>query len=673
VTRSAAPPWPSRDLATLARALDTFVPAPEADAARQAALAVATLRAVADPSEVTLLRLAVRSLEWPIANLVLAGVWGRFSRLDRASRETILRRWAVHPIARLRTAFQAIRRLGMFLAYADPGDDADADRPRNPLWPQMGYRPASAVPAPPDTIEPLAADRRGSAPLELDADVVVVGSGAGGGLVAARLAAAGRAVLVVEAGVYRPERTMPRLEGEAFRDLYLDRGTTSTTDLGVTILAGSSLGGGTTVNWTTSLPPPAELRAVWAAEHGLDGYDGPETDTDLERIRGELELQPPTTIPPKDAALLRGASALGWEASPTERNAGPCTDCGACGFGCRSGAKRSGLRTHLAAATRDGARFLVEAPVDEVVLRAGRAVGLRGHLLVDGERGRPFVVRAPVVVVAAGALRTSLILQRSGIGHPQMGRNLRLHPVVAVAGAFAEPIDAWLGPLQAARSMQFLAPGPAADGIGPAHGGFLIESAPPHPGLIASAFPWLGAVASREFMGRARHLAPFIALLRESGEGRVALSRGGYPRITYRLSADDRSSARRALIEMSRLARAAGAEQVIALATPPHTWRASAGDPGFDRMLHRLGRLSMAANRATLFSAHQLGSARAGLDPATHPCDPGGRVRSSVRGDLVPGLYVGDTSLFPTPSVVNPMLTAMTLAERTARAVLADG
>jgi len=673
VTRSAITAWPSRDLATLAYAFDTFVPAAEADAARQAALAVETLQAVADPSEVRLLRLAVRSLEWSPANLVLAGVWGRFSQLDRAARERILRRWSVHPIARLRTAFQAIRRLGMFLAYADPGSDGDADAPRNPLWQSIGYRPAAPVSAPADAIQPLAVDRSGTAPLELDADVVVIGSGAGGGLVAARLAAAGRAVLVVEAGVYRSEREMPRLEGEAFRDLYLDRGTTSTADLGVTILAGSSLGGGTTVNWTTSLAPPAELRARWAGEHGLAGYDGAETDADLARIRAELDLRPPTMIPPKEEALLRGAAALGWEAAPTERNAGPCTDCGACGFGCRSGAKRSGLRTHLAAAARDGARFLVEAPVDEVVLRAGRAVGVRGRLPAAGERGRPFIVRAPTVVVAAGALRTPLILQRSGVEHPQLGRNLRLHPVVAVAGAFAEPIEAWLGPLQAARSMEFLSAGPAsADGIGPPHRGFLIESAPPHPGLIASAFPWLGGAASRDLLARSHHLAPFIALLRESGDGRVAWSRSGHPRITYRFAGSDAATARRALIEMSRLARAAGAEQVIALATPPRTWEAAGGEPAFERLLRGLSRQSIGANRTSFFSAHQLGSARAGQDPASHPCDPDGRVRASVSGEPVPGLYVGDTSLFPTSSVVNPMLTAMTLAERTARAVLAD-
>ena len=137
----------------------------------------------------------------------------------------------------------------MFLAYADAGDHPET--PVNRHWERIGYRVPEVADQPLVTIQPLMVERSGSEPLVLDADVVVIGSGAGGGLIAARMAAAGRSVLVVEAGIHRPEGEMRGLEGEGFRDLYLDQGTTSTSDLSVTILAGGALGGGTTINWTT--------------------------------------------------------------------------------------------------------------------------------------------------------------------------------------------------------------------------------------------------------------------------------------------------------------------------------------------------------------------------------------------------------------------------------------
>lgn len=649
-------------MATLARVFATFVPTSDAEARRYADLAAETLNAATDHAELRLLRLALGSLEVPAGNLAVAGVWGRFSTLDAERRAGILLAWSTHPIPRLRTAFQALKRLALFLAY---GDGGEGSVPENARWDRIGYAPAHRAEPAASTIQPMQVDAA-AASLELHTDAVIVGSGAGGGVVAARLAAAGMEVIVVEAGQYRPEPEMPRVEAEAFRDLYLDRGTTASADLGISILAGSGLGGGTTINWTTSLAPPDWLRAEWASVHGLAGFDGPEADADLARLRAELDLRPPTVVPPKDRLILEGAAALGWEAAPTERNAGPCTDCGACSFGCPSGAKRSGLRAHLREAARKGARFLVGARVDVVELHGGTAAAVHGLLQLNG-RSIPFRVGARHVVLAAGPLRTPLILEGSGIGHPQLGRNLRLHPVVAVTARMHEPVDLWLGPSQAARSLQFARPGPE-DAAGPAHGGFVIESCPPHPGLAASAYPWDGADAHAAHMRHYRFDVPLIAICRDGGSGRVRWSRGGHPRIEYRLAPADADSARRALVEIARLARAGGAQEVTALATPALRWTGEPG--GFDAFLKRLGRAPAAPNRITLFSAHQMGTACAGADPGRHVCDPFGRVRSASRP--VRGLYVGDASLFPSAPGVNPMLTVMALAERTARAVLAD-
>lgn len=338
----AAHGWSRGLLTTLESVFATFAPGTEADAPRRATLAAETLDATADHAELRLLKLAIGSLEVPVANLATAGVWGRFSALDRRDRERIMRAWARHPVPRLRTAYQALKRLALFLAFAD---DGGTEPPHNPLWERIGYTPATRPAIDPGTLlRPMEVDRGPGATVQLEADVIIVGSGAGGGLVAARLAEAGLSVLVLEAGPFFAEADLPRGEGAAFRDLFLDRGTTATADLGITILAGSGVGGGTTINWTTSLLPPDWLRAEWAQSHGLAGFDGAEADDDLARLTRELDLQPPTVIPPKDRVILEGAAALGWEAAPNLRNAGPCTDCGACGFGCPYGSKRAGSR-----------------------------------------------------------------------------------------------------------------------------------------------------------------------------------------------------------------------------------------------------------------------------------------------------------------------------------------
>lgn len=654
------PGWSARQLATLASLAETFAPGfGSGESACRAQAAAEMLNQVADPADLTQLRLVVTALEVPAVNWLAGGGWSRFSDLEAGGRDRLLLRWAYSRIGQRRTAFQAFKRLLLFLAYTDPGS---AEAP-NPAWSRMGYIPAGAVDSPPPSLRPLDVDRALTMPLELEADVVVVGSGAGGGVTAARLVAAGRSVLVVEAGRYIPESSMPRLEGDGFRQLYLDQGTTATDDLAITIVAGSGAGGGTTVNWTTSIDPPDWLRDEWAAA-GLDGIDSPQTDADLARLASELGLCEPTVVPPKDQAILDGSAALGWEAAVTRRNAGPCTACGTCGFGCRLGAKRSGLRAHLAAAVSGGARLLVEAPVSRVLLSAGRASGVEGTLV----GGRPFRVHADQVVLAAGALRTPLLLEASGLTHPELGRNLALHPAMVVIAFMPERVDMWRGPMQAARSLEFVRPGPAsADGIGPAHHGFFIETGPAHPGLAASAFPWEGGPTAAAMLDRAGWTIPLGAAQRDSGAGRVFRSRAGRPRIAYRLSAADRATGARIMVEVSRLARAAGATELLTAATPAdHIDLRSATDSEWTAFLRRRATADYGPNRPFVFSAHQMGTVRAGSDPKTSVCDPFGRVRALA------GLHVADSSLFPSASGVNPMLTIMALAERTARAVLAD-
>jgi choline dehydrogenase-like flavoprotein len=668
VNRPTAEGWSERDLAVIAALAETFV---TGDADHRARLAAEALTAAADPAQVRQLRLALRLMDSAVANLLLAGRPRAVRSMSAEDRERYLLGWASSRLGMRRSAFAAFRKLLTFLAYAAPGLDSPNQR-----LSRIGYRPDDPpVTAEPLALRPLAMPATAStsqldAPITLDADAVIVGAGAGGGVIAADLTAAGRSVVVVEAGPFVDEAAMPRDELSAFDRVYLDHGLLTTWDGSLTMLAGAAVGGGTLVNWMTCLPASDSVRTEWEREHGLEALTGASWATDVATLEAELGVAESTHIPPKDAVILRGARALGWEAAPTRRNASACGDCGSCPFGCRRGTKHSGMRAHLARAASGGSRVIADAHVTRVIVEGGRAAGVEAELAAGAHApARKLVVRATVVVVAAGALRTPAVLQRSGLAHPAIGRHLRVHPVSVVAGRFDEPIEMWRGTMQAARSLEFVEP----DGE---RNGYVIESAPGHPGLLALALPWEGAAAHAGLMDDAGRLSPLIAITRDGGEGRTTLTSSGRVRIDYRLDARGIATMRHSLVSMTRLARAAGAAEVLAAGTPSARYRHDAdGDrpTALSRFESALASFDFGPNRGAVFSAHQMGSVRMGADRRTHPCDPWGRVRAGDRAEsTTPGLYVGDGSLFPTALGLNPMITVMVLARRVVRTVLAD-
>ena len=661
--------WTENEMAMLAALADTFV---RGDGVRRGRLAGEALARVADPAQLDQLHLVLRTMDSRVANLVLARRPAGFVAMSSEARERYLLGWANSRFPQRRSAFHAFRKLLTFLAYAEPGDQVP-----DPHLAAVGYRPddppvtADLCPIQPfDLRAAVAAPGTDDGAATLDADAVVVGSGAGGGVVAAALAAAGRSVVVLEAGPFVNEASMPRKEADAFDRLYLDHGLLTTWDGSITMLAGTGVGGGTLINWMTCISAPGSVRAEWEADHGLEGMTGEPWTSDVAAIERELDVAEATHIPPKDAIVLRGARALGWEAAPTRRNASACGDCGSCPFGCRRGTKRSGIRAHLATAFAAGARIVPDAHVTKVLTEGGRTVGVEADI-IDGGAIRRLVVRAPTVVLAAGGLRTPAILQRSGFGHPSIGRHLRVHPVPLVAGRFSESVEMWRGTTQAARSLQFSEPEAGRHG-------YVIESAPGHPGLVALALPWEGTDEHARLMARSSYLAPLIAVTRDGGEGRVSLTKAGRVRLDYGLDPVGVATMRHALVSMARLARAAGATEIVAAGTPATWYHPIAGRPDEDarayaRFEEALASTDLAPNRAAVFSAHQMGSVRMGADPATHPCDAWGRVRVGSSGDaVVGGLYVGDGSVLPTAIGVNPMITIMALARRVSRVILAE-
>ena len=571
------------------------------------------------------------------AKLVLfARLLGPLMSAPRIVREAALRACADGPIADLRTGFQAFKRLALFAAYASGSAS-------NPLWARIGYpgprsdRPAEAIPA------LVTSSARGT----LQADVVVVGSGAGGGVAAALCARAGLRTIVLEAGPLANKAAHEQGEAGAFAELYLDAGLTASEDLAVSILAGACVGGGTTVNWCTSLRLTPYVAEQWAAAMGCPEIAA-ELATSYAAVEERLGVTASNDHNRNNAVIVDGARTLGWESRAIPRNADGCSEgCGYCGFGCAYGRKRSTTQTYLSDALAAGAQLFADTPVERVRIVEGRVTGVvAGALTID----------APLVIVAAGALRTPGVLARSGVRSPHVGEHLHLHPTTALVAEFDVPIDAWHGAMQTALCDRFAA---LDDGYGAT-----IEVAPAHPGLMALSLPWRSRSRHAELMERARNNALLIVLTRDRGEGTIAVD--ARADIHYRLAPDDGERMIAALIGCATLAFAAGARRIATLHADPLELERDASDAERTRVFNAIVARGTEPNRLAVFSAHQMGTARMHRDPARGVTDTAGNVHG------VAGLMVADAAVFPLASGVNPMLTIMALAHRNVSKRLAE-
>jgi choline dehydrogenase-like flavoprotein len=602
----------------------------------------------------------LRAVESPLVNLLLTGRPTRFTRLGPLAREAYLQGWARSRLGVKRKGFHAVKRLAASLYFSRPTSGTS-----HPLWERIRYAP----PAPPAGIPDPLAGLGPVAPegdVEENADVCVVGSGAGGAVVAARVAAAGYRVVVLESGAWFPGLSYPRVEREAHDRLFLGRGIVTTTDHAVGILAGEAVGGATVINWMTCLPPRPEARAEWARDGGMDGVDGTGFDRAFASVAARLNVSTSESdVNASNETLRRGSIALGyregvdWDVIP--RNAVGCRSrCGFCTFGCPYAARRSSLTTFLRDALAEGARLYASTTAELVEVERGRATGVRGRYRA-GRQTRSVHVKARAVVVAAGALETPALLLRSSIRFPGVGLGFRIDPTTALAGEFPEPIRTWEGPLQTIRVHRFQTSDAGA------HGPW-IEVAPAHPGLAATALPWNGAADFRRLMERTEHVATPIVLVRDVGEGRVTIDADGRARPQYTLTSRDRTNLVRGLVETARILRAAGATRILSLHTPSievGDARRPVSETELDTFIARLASAGIRENSVALFSAHPMGSARAGTDPRRSTARPTGEVHG------VDGLWVGDASLLPSAPGANPMMSIMALAWRTSDHLLA--
>lgn len=648
--------------AVLQAVADTFIPAlPDGSPSGGAGLNLTTLQAAireqplgAQAEFGQLLDL----LELPLLGLTWFGPLKPFRRLDAAQREHLLQSWAASHVAPLRKGFQALRKLCTLLYYGGSMADVPA------AWGRLGYPGPDEQPV--DTPRPIRT-LRPSQDTTYDCDVLVIGSGAGGGVVAGEMAQAGHSVLVLEKGPYCHGCEFTQREVDMLGKLYDAKGTLATQDGSIALLAGSCLGGGTTVNWAGAFRTPDYVLEEWAREHAAPQFTSAAFAASLDAVAHAIGVN--TTYSRhngQNQALWDGSTKLGQEVKLIPRNEKGLTDSdahfralGYTGLGDAHGLKQGTLNTYLLTAFQHGARILADTNVTRVTLAYGRATGAEAiHTTAEGRAVR-IRVRARRVVVAGGAIQTPALLLRSGLTHPHLGHHLHLHPTVAVAARYPRPMNSWHGPSMSVVNDTFTR----------LHGtnfGVKLETPPTHPGLLSMVLPWLSGHQHHELLHDASHLGSFIVLTRDRDGGRVRLDRQGAPLIDYTLSDFDRATMLAGVRAAAHIHVAAGAHTVYLPHNTLPTLHAQEGILHNPEVLDHLPSLSWKPNQFGLYSAHQMSTCRLGGNATTHPLRPNGETVE------VSNLFVADGSAFPACSGVNPMLTIMALAHFTAQSLKAS-
>ena len=480
-----------------------------------------------------------------------------------------------------------------------------------------------------------------------EAEVVVVGTGAGGAVVGTELAEAGRDVLFVEEGGYHPTSSFNPYLTESIPRLYRDAG--GTIILGrppIPYAEGRCVGGSTVVNGGMTWRPPEAVLAEWEriTKQPDLGPKGMGALFDHVEARIHAKLQHPSTIG-RDSLLLReGAERLGWRYDENRRAQDRCVGSNQCITGCPTGAKQSTLVSYMPHALERGARCLTEVRVHSLWIEGGRCVGVLGKAVnpLTRDEDIDIRVRAKAVVVACGAVQTPFLLlgHRLGRRSGQLGRNFLCHPNTKVVAIYPDDVHAWKGVSQAGQIREF-----RDEGI------LMAENAVP-PGTAAAQVPFLGQEAI-DLMRRYNAMAMTGVLVEDSHAGSVS-RRFGAPMARYTITKYDHARFLRGVRYLATLHFEMGAEKVILPFSNFHVAE-SVDDLG------RIERTQRSRSTIELFTVHMMGTCRMGSRPDYSVVNLDGEL-----WDL-PGCYVADASLFPTAVGVNPQVTIMALATRVAR------
>lgn len=605
--------------------------------------------------------------------------------IPRKEREAALVGWQASRLKLLRQGGSGLK--GLIIVTFYRGSDAALEAIGYPTGAEDWMNPPDGKQEPADEPYPYTFLNRTLQPgpdgsvLEHETDVLIVGSGSGGGVAASYLAQRGLRVTVIDKGIYVPTTEMHGIERFGMEQMHERLGIVPSTDGSIFVLAGAGFGGGTTINWSATLKPRHFVRRAWATQYGVPYFATNlftnDLDACIERMGASAEHIQHNRA---NSLLVIGGLRGGQPVNAVPQNTGGHTHyCGKCAVGCPSGHKQGSVQTWLRDAAEHGAQFATHCDVERVVIDRGRATGVVAR--IDGRPVRFHAKKA--VVMSAGSLNTPAVLLRTPElkVNRQIGRNLFLHPVAFVHGYYDFPVNPWEGSALTTVSN-------AAELVDTQGWGAKVEVIASLPGLYNAVTPFESGLAHKERAMRYRHSFTMIIIVRDRYGGRITLNAHGEPEIEYQLSKYDERSMIAGVLRATEIHMNAGAVEIAtsqpkvrSFVTPtpapapektsnviagcyPFETMPSQGDimhPGFRQWQDEVAKEGFASIHALLGSAHQMGSCRMGGDAKHSAADPLGHVRGTRN------LWVADGSALPEAPGVNPMLTIMGTARGVAR------
>ncbi|HEX8957595.1 MAG TPA: GMC family oxidoreductase [Burkholderiaceae bacterium] len=497
------------------------------------------------------------------------------------------------------------------------------------------------------------------ADLTMEADVVIVGTGAGGGVTAEILALSGLKVVMIEEGELKSSKDFKMREAQAYPTLYQESAARKTRDKAINILQGRTVGGSTAVNWTSSFRTPPGTLKFWQERYGLKDYSVEAMAPWFEMMEQRLNVVEWDTAPNENNnALKQGAQKLNIPIAAIRRNVKGCWNLGYCGMGCPTNAKQSMLVTTVPSALSKGATLVTHARAERLQIERDTVQALHCTALDAGglrATGKTIRVNARHYVVSGGAINSPALLMRSKAPDPHhlLGKRTFLHPTVVSAALFAHPINGYAGAPQTIYSDHFMETQPIDGAVG-----YKLEVPPLHPLLFSTTMAGFGEQHA-EMMKQFPNSQVILALLRDgfhedSQGGTVHLRDDGYPVLDYVMSDTMWDGVKRALLTMAEIQFAAGAKNVY----PLH--EQATGYTDWPSARQAIDTLPYKPNLTRVVSAHVMGGCPMSDDAKLGLVSPTGIYHG------VENLSVHDGSLFPTSIGANPQLSIYGLTARLA-------
>ncbi|KAJ3116405.1 hypothetical protein HK100_001081 [Physocladia obscura] len=607
--------------------------------------------------KLALLRFGLSALRFPAAAFALTGVrLASFLDYSPDERDKAIFALSTSSFSDLRMIATIARTLVFLFAFGSKtisGDDGSQPPfAGNPLWEAIGFegypveRDISSIDFE-NVWKPIFLDLTVTENdlVELTADVVIIGSGAGGGVVAAELAKAGLKVIVLEKGKYYAPADLSHEERESFNSLYENRGVLQSDNGSILILAGSTFGGGTYVNWSASLRPPQSLRNEWGIRHKLSRFQTQDFEDSVNAVCNRSGVRIDASIPhnPSNKILLDGSAKLGLAAAEIPQNTdGKPHKCGFCGLGCPYAEK---LGTHMTflkdAAETNNTSFIQDCFVEKILHAKGVVTGVQARTSGNNTRIK---ISCKTVVSSAGSLNTPCLLTRSGLANKNIGRNLRLHPAAFIRGVFpSRNINPHVGPIMTSINTSLANRNNSEYGA-------RIEIPYMLPGLFSVVNSYNNSFDMKRKMLQYPQSCNMVILTRDlDSKASIYEDKDGKLIVSFTLGKEDEQAMIEGMITAAKIMLVEGAQEIDSSQIGFESLKLDADelkDPlncaKTKLFLKKVAEVGM--KKKLVGSAHQMGSARMGASPETSVVDPDGQSWE------VKGLYVADASVFPTAS-----------------------